>query len=153
MADISGLSFNVCFYTLMSKLWLSGEIPEDITSNDVNAKLFMDKTIDAISFLSNVSAPEEYRSLYFKTYKDSNGSFLYIQLPDCKTNSDAITILIMNQNGIKKYYTVERFGSQTVMCEYTDTKKLTTGFMIDDFDDCLNLYLTLTGSTSSELIS
>ena len=78
MQNVPGATFNACFYTLLSKLWPSGEIPSNIIEDDDTARLFLDKTFDAIAFLSKITVPEAYRSLYMKSYKDSFGAFLYI---------------------------------------------------------------------------
>ena len=131
MADIPGVTFNSCFHTLMGKLWLSNQIPDSIIEDDDTARMFMDKTLEAIGFISKLPVPESYKSLYMKTYKDSYGAFLFIQLPDAMKDSDS------------------KVGSKYYMCEYKETSKSTVGFMVEGFDDALELYQSFTGSSSS----
>lgn len=152
MQDIPGLTFNACFHTLVGKLWLTNQIPEGILENEETAKPFLAKTMDAIGMISKIKTPEEYKNLYIKGYKDSNGALLYVKLPDCIKDSDSKLCLFMKIGNQKKFYTVEKFGNQFIMCEYTDMKKSTTGFMVEDYEDCLDLYYSLTG-TSNEFIS
>lgn len=149
MADIPGVTFNSCFHTLMGKLWLSNQIPDSIIEDDDTARMFMDKTLEAIGFISKLPVPESYKSLYMKTYKDSYGAFLFIQLPDAMKDSDSKVVILMNAGNVKKYYTVEFFGSKYYMCEYKETSKSTVGFMVEGFDDALELYQSFTGSSSS----
>jgi hypothetical protein len=149
MQNVPGATFNACFYTLLSKLWPSGEIPSNIIEDDDTARLFLDKTFDAIAFLSKITVPEAYRSLYMKSYKDSFGAFLYIELPDCKMDSDAKIIVMMRASNENKFYTVEKFGNELKMFEYTKSSKSGTGFMIEDYSDALELYSFYSGGSNN----
>ena len=152
MADIPGVTFNSCFHTLMGKLWFSNQIPDNIIEDDDTARLFINKTLEAIGFIAKQKVPEEYQSLYMKTYKDSFGAFLYIQLPDARISSDSKCAILMKVNNQKKYFTLENFGNQYYMCEYKEISKSTVGFMVNSFDDVLEYYQTITGN-STNLVS
>lgn len=149
MQNIPGATFNSCFHTLMGKLWLSNQIPDNMIEDDDTARLFIDKTLEAIGFISKMPVPEEYKSLYIKTYRDSNGAFLYIQLPDCKNSFDSRILVLMKVNNTKKYYTYEDFGNQYLMCEYKDQSKSTLSFKMESYDDFVELYQSFTNTCSN----
>lgn len=148
MQNVPGATFNACFYTLLSKLWACGEIPSNIIEDEDTARLFLDKTFDAIAFLSKITIPEAYGSLYMKSYKDSFGAFLYIELPDCIKDSDAKIIVMMKVLNENKFYTVERFGNELKMFEYTKSSKSGTGFSIEDYSDARELYSFYSGGSN-----
>lgn len=152
MQNIPGATFNAYFYNLISKLFMMGQIPDNIMDNDDTAKVFIERTIDAIGFVSKMPTPEGYKNLFIKSYKDEKGSFLYIELPDASKDSDSKVLLLMNVLGTKKFYTVEKFGDKFFTCEYTSSSKSTSSFMISEYNDAMELYFSLTG-TVSEFIS
>lgn len=152
MQNIPGATFNAYFYNLISKLFMMGQIPDNIMDNDDTAKVFIERTIDAIGFVSKMPTPEGYKNLFIKSYKDEKGSFLYIELPDAAKDTDSKVLLLMNVLGTKKFYTVEKFGDKFFTCEYTNSSKSTSSFMISEYNDAMELYFSLTG-TVSEFIS
>jgi hypothetical protein len=152
MQNIPGAAFNAYFYNLICKLFLMGQNPDNIMDNDDTAKVFIERTIDAIGFVSKMPTPKGYKNLFIKSYKDEKGSFLYIELPDASKDSDSKVLLLMNVLGTKKFYTVEKLGDKFYTCEYTNSSKSTSSFMISEYNDAVELYFSLTG-TVSELIS
>jgi hypothetical protein len=152
MQNIPGATFNAYFYNLICKLFMMGQIPDNIMDNDDTAKVFIERTIDAIGFVSKMPTPEGYKNLFIKSYKDEKGSFLYIELPDASKDSDSKVLLLMNVLGTKKFYTVEKLGDKFYTCEYTNSSKSTSSFMISEYNDAMELYFSLTG-TVSEFIS
>lgn len=148
MQNIPGATFNAYFYNLISKLFMMDQIPDNIIESDETAKVFIERTVDAISFVAKMPTPDSYKNLFMKSYKDDKGSFLYIELPDASKDSDSKVLLLMNVLGIKKFYTVEKFGEKYFTCEYTSSSKSTTPFMISEYNDAYDLYASLTGSAS-----
>ena len=80
-------------------------------------------------------------------FKDSLGG--YIELPDCKMDSDAKIIVMMRASNENKFYTVEKFGNELKMFEYTKSSKSGTGFMIEDYSDALELYSFYSGGSNN----
>ena len=147
-----GLSFNSYFYTFMSRMWLSGQVPDAILESEEAVSIFVSKTVEAIGFMSKVIVPEAYKTLPVERYKDSFGFMIYIPLPDCSKDSDAKAIVLMKVGNLNKFFSVEYYGNKFYSFEYTNQSKSSMDYSIDDFSDAKELYFSYTG-TSSDFIS